>query len=307
MKKIEDAIPDQQKLRMILQETGMTKTKLAEVLGVGYLTIYRWVDKGMRPHRKESQEIDELFKETVDLRPAVLQMKESLPDPLKAIREDPGLREELILQLTFHSNAIEGSRLSLQETAMAIEGKNVEGKELFEILEAVNHKNAVLHLLDAVMPGFQIDESFVLKLHETVMYNFNGKLPGKYRTGYVNLTNTEVAVPNAQMVPVKMQQLFKAVNHYGDDPLGKIARDHYQFEAIHPFFDGNGRVGRLLMAAQLLSQGFPPAIIQIEDQLKYYTALGKADHGDSKNMTQMICEAVMKCHRLFRERTKPRK
>ena len=52
-------------------------------------------------------------------------------------------------------------------------------------------------------PGFRIDEGYVLKLHEAVMYNFNNKLPGRYRTGYVNLTNTEKALPTAQMVPVR--------------------------------------------------------------------------------------------------------
>jgi Fic family protein len=294
-------ISDQDKLRMILDGTQMPKTKLAEVLGVPYLTVYRWIDKGMKPHRKESQEIDELFKETVDLRPALMKKKRELPDPLKKIRESDALRKNLIVQLTFHSNAIEGSRLSLQETAQAIEGKVVEGKQLFEMMEAVNHKNAVLRVLESVRPGFQIDEAFILKLHEIVMYDFNVKLPGKYRTGAVKLANAGIAVPSAQMVPVKMQQLLKGMNKCGDDPIGKIAQDHFSFETIHPFFDGNGRVGRLLMAAQLLSLGFPPAIIHIEDQGKYSAALGKADHGDVKSMVQLLCESILKGYQLLQK------
>jgi Fic family protein len=294
-----EPLSDRDKLQMIMDETGLTKTKLAEVLGVPYLTVYRWADKGMRPHRRESQEIDELFKDTVDLRPAVLKWKERLPDPLARIRGDEDVRQRFLVQMTYHSNAIEGSRMTVQETADAIEGKVVEGKQLFEMMEAVNHKNAVLYMLDVVKPGFHIDEAYVLRLHTTVMHDFNAKLPGRYRTGYVNLTNTEISVPSAQMVPVKMQSLLKEINRYGDDPLGKISRDHFAFESIHPFFDGNGRTGRLLMATQLLSQGFPPAVIHIEDQMKYYTALGKGDLGDLKNMTQLVCESVMKGYQML--------
>lgn len=280
----------------------MTRSAFASLLGVKYLTVYRWLEKGTRPQSKESREIDALFKETIDLRATVKMACRSGPDPLRVLREKRALLDQFILRMTFHSNAIEGSRMSLQETEKVIGGKVVAGKELFEMMEAVNLKNAVVHMMEKVKRGFQIDEAYVLKLHEIVMYNFSTKLPGRYRTGYVNLTNTDVVVPNAQMVPVKMGQWVKGVNDYGADPMGKIAHDHYQFEAIHPFFDGNGRVGRLLMATQLLSRGFPAAIIELEDQMKYYTALGKADHGDLNYMVQMICEAVLKGRQFLDEK-----
>jgi Fic family protein len=133
------------------------------------------------------------------------------------------------------------------------------------------------------------------------MYNFNNKLPGKYRDGYVNLTNTEKKLPSAQDVPLKMGRLIKRINEYGDDVIGKIARDHYEFETIHPFFDGNGRVGRLLMLTQCLSKGLAPAIIRVEHRYAYYMALSKGDEGDFKNITQMVCESILEGYALISE------
>ena len=203
--------------------------------------------------------------------------------------------------MTYNSNAIEGSRMSIKETEAAISGHLVRGKELFEILEAVNHKNAMEFMLKEIHPDFKIDEKYILKLHEIVMYNFSNKLPGVYRTGYVNLTNTDIALPSAQDVPIKMSQLIKTINTYTytDDPVSKISRDHCNFETIHPFFDGNGRVGRLIMITQLLSQGFAPAIIRIEDRYKYYMALEKYNHGDPNNIVQIVCDSIIVGTHLF--------
>lgn len=293
---------DGEKLRWISRATGMGKTELARALETSYRAVHRWMEEGVSPHPRQAREIDQLFKEHVDLRPLVLGLKNVPADPIKVFRDVPAVRERFLLMMTYHSNAIEGSRMTVRETERAFEGKPVRGKEFFEVLEAVNHRNALSHVLDTVKPGFRIDEDYVLKLHSLVMYNFNDKLPGRYRTGYVNLTNTEKVLPNAQMVPVKMRELLKDANAYKPDVLTKAARDHYEFEAIHPFFDGNGRVGRLLMATQLLSQGFPPAVVEVDDRYKYYMALGKGDMGDFKSMIQMVCDGVLKGYALLMQK-----
>ena len=290
---------DKEKLNKILEATGISRSELARRLEVSYKTVYRWLDQGVAPHPSQSRDIDQLFKEYADLRAVVLQLRQKIKGPLKILKKDKKIKDKFLLEMTYHSNAIEGSRMSLKETERAFEGRRVRGKELFEVLEAINHKNALEFLLDNIRPNFKIDRSYILKLHEIVMYNFNNKLPGKYRTGQVNLTNTEKSLPSAQEVPLAMGKLIKNINHYGRNLIGKIARDHYDFEAIHPFFDGNGRVGRLIMVTQLLSKGLCPAIIQIDDRYKYYTALGKADYGDYKNITQMVCDSIIKGYELL--------
>lgn len=287
-------ISDREKLEHLLKATGFSRSELARTLQVSYKNLYRWLDLRVKPRRRDAQEIDELFKTHVDLRPVVLGVASGLKDPADLLKRHKALRDTFFLQMTYHSNAIEGSRMTVQETQQVFEGKKVRGKELFEMLEAVNHKNALEYVMAQIRPGFRIEEAFVLKLHELVMYNFPTKLPGKYRTGYVNLTNTEKALPLAHHVPIKMRQWLKEVNHYGKDPIGKIARDHYEFEAIHPFFDGNGRVGRLVLLTQLLSQKLPPALIQLEDRHSYYMGLGKGDMGDFGHLIQMLCESILR-------------
>lgn len=292
-------LTDQEKLKRILASSGMSRSELAQALEMNYKAVYRWLDQDVKPQPRQSAEIDALFKDHVDLRPVLNDIRKAVKDPIGLLKSSAPVMDRFYLELTYNSNAIEGSRMTRQETQMTIEGKTVRGKEIFEVMEVINHKNALLYLMDQIKPGFKITEPYLLKLHEIVMYDFRNKLPGRYRTGYVNLTNTDKVLPSAQMVPAKMKQWLKQVNDYGADPIGKIAKDHYDFEAIHPFFDGNGRVGRLLMNTQLLSKGYPPSLIQIEDQNRYYVALGRGDMGDFKNMVQMICESVIKGYLLL--------
>ncbi|MFC1621314.1 Fic family protein [Candidatus Omnitrophota bacterium] len=283
-----------EKIERIIEATGISRSELARRLEVSYKTVYRWLDKGIEPHSRQARDIDQLFKDYVDIKETVLELKRKSGDSLKALKQDKEKRDRFILEMTYHSNAIEGSRMTIKETEKALEGKTVKGKELFEVFEAVNHRNALEYLLNNIKPGFKIDKKYILKLHEIVMYNFNNKLPGKYRTSNVNLTNVDIALPSTQNVPLRMGRLIKKINSYSKDIITKVAHDHYEFEAIHPFFDGNGRVGRLITITQLLSKGFAPAIISMENRYKYYTALSKADAGDFNNIVQMICDSVIK-------------
>ncbi len=293
-------ISDGEKLRTLIREAGLTRSELARLIEVSYRTVYRWLEKGVDPHPFASHRIDDLFKQHVDLTPIVERLKKDLGNPIRILRENEAIRNRFFLEMTYHSNAIEGSRMTKKETQGAIEGKQVPGKEPFEIFEVVNHRNALLEVLSEIGSGFRITEGYILKLHSIVMYNFHDKLPGRYRTGFVNLTNTKKPLPSAQLVPVKMRALVQEVNQYRKNTLAKIARDHYEFEAIHPFFDGNGRVGRLLMLTQLLSRGYPPAIVRIEDRYAYYFALGKGDLGDFKNLIQRVCESVIRGYHLLK-------
>ena len=292
---------DKEKILAVMKAGRLSRSDVARMIEVSYKTVYRWLDRDVRPHPAQSHQIDELFKEHVDLRETVTRLRKVLPNPIKILKNDAKVREKFFLEVTYNSNAIEGSRMTRRDTDAAFKGQKVRGREFFEILEAVNHKNALQFMLGKVKPAFRIDKEYILRLHSLVMHGFDDKLPGKYRTGFVNVTNTDKALPAPGLVSLKMQKFLSQVNRYTQDIVGKVSSDHYEFESIHPFFDGNGRVGRLVLITQLLAKSYPPSIIAVEDRHRYYLALGKGDMGDFRNLVQMVCDSIVKGYHLLRE------
>lgn len=282
-----------------------TKSELARALEVDYRQIHRWLDEGLKPSRAYEKEIDELFRRHVDLSPEVLKRVKPLRDPLAALRNNAKIREEFFVQMIYHSNAIEGNPMTVKDTRAVIHGQVVRGpnKDVAAHMEVVNHRNAIQHLLKTVERGFRITEQFILKLNALVISGFVDQKPGEYRDGYVNLTNTDVITPSAQEVPKRMKELVAGMSRPHANPIAKAALDHYHFEVIHPFFDGNGRTGRLILMAQLLSRGLPPSIIRLEDRYKYYTGLERCNLRENLPLINTVAEGVWTGYRLLAERS----
>lgn len=286
--------PNEKLIHIFKHVPGMTKSRLAKELETTYLNIHRWIENPdvLVKNIHMRRDIDSLFKKYIDIRPWVLEKIKEIKNPLKLLNENEKLRNDFFVVMTYNSNAIEGNRMTERETELILQDQKIRGK-VSDILEVVNHRDALIYVLDTVNKGFEITEGFILNLHAKVMHGFHDKLPGQYRTGYVNLTNTEVVVPNAQQVPGQMKKLIKNINNYEMDIIGRVALSHHTFEVIHPFFDGNGRVGRLIMIAQLLSCGLPPAIVKYEDRYKYCWSLDKANEKETENIIQFVCDCIM--------------
>ncbi len=286
--------PNHKLIHLLKHAGGMNKSRLARELETTYLNVHRWVetpDKIVR-NVQMRRDIDSLFKKYIDIRPLVLEIVKKGQDPLKILKNNPAARERFFVKMTYNSNAIEGNRMTERDTELVFQNQKIKGR-VSDIMEIVNHREALIFMLHSLHKGFRISEPYILTLHDRVMRGFHDKLPGQYRTGYVNITNTKVKVPNAQEVPAQMKELVKRLNADDKDVIGRAALGHHAFEVIHPFFDGNGRVGRLLMISQLLTQGLPPALVPYADQYRYYWALDKASDKETQHIIQFVCDCIL--------------
>ena len=188
------------------------------------------------------------------------------------------LHENLIVEWTYNSNAIEGNTLTLQETKVALEGVTIGGKSIREHFEAISHKEAILFIEELVHKREILSEFDIKSIHALVLKNIDNEHAGSYREYNVLISGAKHTPTTALEVPFEMK---KFISWYKNDtkdmhPIEIAARVHVDFVGIHPFVDGNGRTSRLLMNLELMKSGFPPVIFIVEDRLAYYKALDTA-------------------------------
>lgn len=206
------------------------------------------------------------------------------------------LHESLVLNWTYHSNAIEGNTLTLKETKVALEGITVGGKTLREHFEAINHREAILFMEEQVQSKAPISEWLIKSLHQLVLKNIDNENAGQYRRNNVIISGAEHTPPDAQ-VPEQMQQFVEWATQKAPSlhPVEAAARVHGELVKIHPFIDGNGRTSRLLMNLVLMQAGLPATVITVDQRLDYYQVLDVAHTtGDYQPFVELVIKAVAK-------------
>ena len=226
---------------------------------------------------------------------ALEKKKEKLSEmrPLTA-GEVERLREEFMIEFTYNSNAIEGNTLTLKETAMALEGMTIDQKPLKDHLEAVGHRDAFLYVQDVAEQELPLSENVIKNIHSLVLMN-RPEDKGVYRRIPVKIMGAYTEPVQPYLIEPKMTELLATDNERKGiiHDIERIARFHLEFEGIHPFIDGNGRTGRLLMNLELIRCGYPPINVKFADRKRYYDAFDAYYRdGNARQMIEMIAQYV---------------
>ena len=204
------------------------------------------------------------------------------------------LREEFLIDFTYNSNAIEGNTLTLKETALVLEGMTIDQKPLKDHLEAVGHRDAFLYVQDIATKNIPLDESVIKNIHALVLMD-RPEDKGVYRRIPVRIMGAYTEPVQPYLIEPKITELLAENEKRKEtmNPIERIARFHLEFEGIHPFIDGNGRTGRLLLNLDLIRNGYPPINVKFTDRKRYYDAFDAYYRdGNADDMINLIAGCV---------------
>lgn len=233
---------------------------------------------------------------TADLPPVIWRRVRANLSDLQSRRPLPRdvlerLRQQLRLHHTYHSNAIEGNTLTLKETRLILEqGLTIGGKSLREHLEATNNAEAFDWIWERARPGLRLDHSLLRKIHELVTRG-TMEHPGEYRSHQVWIGGSAHKPPAPSEVVPMLDEMFRHVRSVREPALRGVFL-HQRVAFVHPFLDGNGRTARLAANLVLMSAGYPPIVLRVEDRRRYYASLEEADRGRYAPFADLILRAV---------------
>lgn len=202
------------------------------------------------------------------------------------------LREVFVVEHTFNSNAIEGNTLTLKETQLVLQGVTIDKKPLKDHLEVVGYRDAFEYVEQLATAQKPLTEYDICSIHSLVLADRKDDC-GRWRRVPVTIAGAMTnPVQPFQIEPmigallVDLQTVYSKLNI-----VERVALFHLRFESIHPFIDGNGRTGRLLMNLQLIQAGLLPINIKFADRQRYYEAFDSyAKTGSPEAMITLVAD-----------------
>lgn len=279
-------------LERFLSVKGMTKTSLATELGISSKTMAK-MSRGEKIADHVLKRIADYFSCSV----SELCAEKTNNLLLQTLRDEKdakisgGLYHELQVRMTYNSNHIEGSKLSEDQTRLIFETRKINatgGVPVDDIIETVNHFRAIDYVIDVAED--ELTEEIIKELHRilkqgTADASLSWFAVGDYKKRANVVGGRETAKPKD--VPARMKALLSSYSAVDVITVDDIIAFHHDFESIHPFQDGNGRVGRLIALKECLHYGIVPFII--EDAKKAFYYRGLAEWEDEKGYLIDTC------------------
>ena len=267
-------------LEKALKEKGVGKSELSEKLGLSSRTVAK-IAKGEKLSNNSLTKIADYLGTT----PESLFRKISSNKILQILRDEKeiglagGLYHELQIRMTYNSNHIEGSRLSEDQTRLIFETNTIdfgEGIPVDDILETIHHFRAIDYVIDVAEE--KLSEEIIKKLHYILKHDTKDSTlswfaVGEYKKRANVVGGKETVRPSD--VPARIQALLSDYNSKNNITINDIIALHAEFECIHPFQDGNGRVGRLIALKECLGHNIIPFIIEDSKKVYYYRGLSE--------------------------------
>lgn len=279
-------------LEKALKEKGIGKSELSEKLGLSSRTVAK-IAKGEKLSRQSIQKIAAFLKTAPELL-----VKEISPNKILQLLRDEkeiglsgGLYHELQIRMAYNSNHIEGSKLSEAQTRLIFETATIDvgdGIPVDDILETVHHFRAIDYVIEIAEE--ELSEEIIKNLHYILKHDTKDSLLSWFAVGdykkRANVVGGRETVKPAS-VPAQMQALLSRYNSKEKVTINEIIAFHAKFEQIHPFQDGNGRVGRLIALKECLRHNIIPFII--EDNKKNYYYRGLSEWQNEKGFLTDTC------------------
>lgn len=274
-----------EKIKKYREEKKITQVEVAEILGVKPATISKYEARALEPNIESLKKLAELFEVSVDELLKEDEFDFSKINVLEVLRE----QEEMQLKgnlyhntqiiFAYNTNHIEGSKLTEDQTRYIYETNTLLTEKesitnLDDIIETANHFKLVDYMLDVA--DKELTEEMIKEFHKILKEGTSDSRKDWFNVGeYKKLANEagnmKTSLPkNVQKDMVKLMQWYNSLEKI---TIENIIEFHYRFECIHPFQDGNGRVGRIIVFKECLKNNIVPFIILDKDKLFYYRGI----------------------------------